>query len=122
MSLVQQDTIDLVTILPGDPRVVLLAYDGGEVPDPPLREQALQRKLSSYLQFVISGQFARNYPELLDRELCVVVLCTNPPSEGMSRIKGIRNHTQPDTFIPVEVMTHADFEVLLKQSSVQPKQ
>jgi hypothetical protein len=119
MSVVQQDTIDLVTILPGDPRVVLVAYDGGEVPDPPLREQALQGKLSSYLQFVISGQFARNYPKFLDRELCVLVVCTNPPSEGMSKIKGIRNHARPNTFIPVEVMTHADFEVLLKQLSVR---
>ena len=70
MSLVQQDTIDLVIILSGDPRVVLVRYDGGEVPDPPLRKQALQRKLSSYLRFVISRQFARSYPEFSDRELC----------------------------------------------------
>jgi hypothetical protein len=33
MSLAQQNKVDLVTVLPGSPRVVLVAYDGGEVPD-----------------------------------------------------------------------------------------
>jgi hypothetical protein len=63
MSLAQQNKLDLVTVLPGNPRVVLVAYDGGEVSDPQLREQALQKKLMAYLQFVISGQFARTYSQ-----------------------------------------------------------
>lgn len=115
MSLAQQNKVDLVTVLPGSPRVVLVAYDGGEVPDPRLREEALQKKLMAYLQFVVSGQFGRTYSQFLDRDLGIVVVCVNVPTEGMTKVKGIRDHAHPETFLPVEIMTDAEFQASLKK-------
>ena len=115
MSLTQQNKVDLVTVLRGNPQAVLVAYDAGEVPDPQLREQALQTKLMAYLQFVISGQFARTYPQFLDRELGIMVVCVNAPTEGMKEIKGIRDHAHPENFLPVEITTDAEFRASLKK-------
>jgi len=115
MGLDRPDKMDLVAVLPRNPRVVLVAYDGGEIPDPQQREQALQKKLVAYLQFVISGQFARAYPKYLDRELCILVVCANAPTEGMTKIEGIRDHVHPETFLPVEITTDAEFQASLKK-------
>jgi hypothetical protein len=117
MSLAQQDKVDLVTVLPGNPRVVLVAYDGGEVPDPQERAQALQKKLMSYLQFVISGQFARTYSQFLDRDICIMIVCLRPPTEEMTKIKGIRDHAHSETFLPVEIITDAEFREGLAQTN-----
>jgi hypothetical protein len=116
MSLDRPEKVDLVAVLPRNPRVVLVVYDGGEVPEPHQREQALERKLAAYLQFVISGQFARAYPNYLDREVGIVVVCANAPTEGMTRIEGIRDHSHPETFLPVEITTDAEFQASLKNA------
>jgi hypothetical protein len=122
MSLAQHDRIDLVTLLPNSPRIALIAYDGGEVPDAQSREDALQKKLVTYLQFVVSGQFARTYAQFLDRELCILVVCSNPPTAGMKKIEGIRDHAHSETFLPVEVISDAEFrERLAKASPEKPK-
>jgi hypothetical protein len=115
MSLADVNKVDLVAVLPGNPRVVLVARDDGEVPDPNQREEALQRKLSSYLQFVISGQFARTYPQFADREIAIAVVCLNAPTEGMMKIKGIQDHARPETFLPVEISTEAELRASLKR-------
>jgi hypothetical protein len=113
MSLTQQNKVDLVAVLPGSRRVVLVAYDGGEILDPHLREQALQKKLTGYLQFVVSGQFARTYSQFLDRDLSILVVCLNSPTEGMTRIKGIRDHGCQEIFLPVEITTDEEFRASL---------
>jgi len=115
MGLDRPDKVDLVAVLPRSPRVVLVAYDGGEVPEPDQREQALQKKLAAYLQFVISGQFARAYPKHLDRDLGIMVVCVNAPTEGMMKIQGIRDHAHPETFLPIEITTDAEFRASLKK-------
>jgi hypothetical protein len=109
MSLAEPDVIDVVVTLPNDPRLLLLAYDGGEIPDTTAREIALQKKLDAYLKFVVSGQYAKAFPEDTDRDLCIVVICSDSPTEGMRRVRGIRDHRHPETFLPVEVITHAEF-------------
>ena len=117
MSLVNTDVIDIVTLVPGKTRVALVIVDDGLLPDDQSREQALQKKLTSYLQFVVSGQFARTYPDLLDRDLLISVVCTNRPSDEMRKIKGIRDHVHPETFLPVEVGTETEFRARLKKSA-----
>jgi hypothetical protein len=117
MSLAQSNKVDLVTVLPGNPRVVLIAYDGGELLDSQAREQALQEKLIAYLQFFISGQFARTYSQFLDRDVCILVVCLQPPTAGMMKIKGIRDHVHPETFLPVEIITDAEFRTCLAKAA-----
>jgi hypothetical protein len=51
----------------------------------------------------------------LDRDLGILVVCVNAPTEGMTKIKGIRDHAHPETFLPVEITTDADFRASLKK-------
>jgi len=118
MSITRSDIIDLVTLLPGTPsRVALVVCDSGEPQDPASREGALQKKLAAYLQFIVSGQFATDYPQFLDRELLILVVCLNPPTEGMKKIDGIRDSRHPETFLPVEVTTYMEFQSRLQRLS-----
>jgi hypothetical protein len=117
MSLLKPDHVDLVTLLPGAPaRVALIAYDGGEISDAEAREKALQKKLIAYLQFVVSGQFATAYPQFLDREPCIRVVCAHPPTEKMKDIDGIRDPAHPETLLSVEVTTDAAFREVLRRA------
>jgi hypothetical protein len=98
-----------VVLTPDKRKVALIAFDDGQVIPVEDRENALQKKLVSYLQFVVSGQFLRAYPGHGDLGVCVTVVCMVPPTEGMKKIKGIRDHERPESFLSVEVTTDAEF-------------
>jgi hypothetical protein len=117
MSLTQHDRIDLVTLLPCSSRVFLIAYDEGEISDAASREDALYKKLMAYLQFVVSGQFARTYAGFLDRELCILVICVHTPTDRMKNIERIRDSAHPEAGLPVEVISDAEFRGRLAGSS-----
>lgn len=122
MSLEKPEVIDVIFLSPDKKKVSLVVYDGGEVPAPAEREQALQKKLHTYLEFVASGQFLKTYPEHADRGVTALVVCLNPPTEGMKKIEGIRDHDRPETFLPVEVTTDAAFRAAFpKRESQAPK-
>ena len=103
MGLENVGVIDLVAALPDKSGVALVIVDGGEIVDDGLREEALNKKLLTYLTFVSSGQFAGLYPEHADRGVVIRVMCYAPPTEGMKRIKGIRDHDHPEFSLPVEL-------------------
>ena len=117
MSVAQQHKVDLICILPGRPRVVLVAYDNFEVGDSRLREEWLQEKLVAYLQFIISGQCFRLYPQFRGRDTCILVVCREQPTDRMMRIKGIRDQLHPEILIPVEIMTDAQFRRSIPQKA-----
>jgi len=117
MSLAKTDSVDIVAVLPGKETVALIACDGGEVPQDLEREQALQKKLIAYLDFVVSGQFNRTYPEHAARKVVIQVVCVNPPTEGMRKVQGIRDHDRPEIFIPVEVQTDREYRAAMTQSN-----
>ena len=113
MSPAKIDSIDLVALLPGKETVALIAYDGGEVPQDSEGELAMQKKIHGYLDFIVSGQFARTYPEDKKKRLVIQVVCQNPPTEGMKKVQGIRDHGRLETFITVEVKTDTEFKAAL---------
>ena len=114
MSLANPDVIDLVTLVPGKQKVALVAVDDGLLPDAHSREQALHKKLTCYLQFVVSGEFAKLYPDFVDRDIFISVLCMSSPSDEMRTIRGIRDRAHPETFLPVEIATESEFRARLK--------
>lgn len=109
MSLKKTDTIDLATILPGDEKVTLVVFDEGEISNEEDRRAALQEKLVTYLEFILSGQFARTFPEYLAMDIRIMVVCTTSPSDQIKSIEGIRDHSHSETFIPVEVILREEF-------------
>jgi hypothetical protein len=114
MSLTNVGVIDLVALTPDKSRVVLLVTDSGEITAENEREVALQKKLLGYLNFVASGQFVKAYPEHADRGVGVIVVCETPPTDGMTKVKGIQDHNRPDTFLPVEVTTPKGFQAIFR--------
>ena len=117
MSIAEQDKVDLICILPGSPRVVLVAYDSFELGDSRLREEWLQNKLVAYLRFTISGQCYRLYPQFQGRDTCILVVCREQPTDRMIHIKGIRDQLHPEIFISVEFMTDPEFRRSLPQNT-----
>lgn len=109
MALDKTDVVDILLLSRDKTRVLMVVYDGGEIPEPAEREQALQKKLHTYLDFVASGHFLKTYPEHADRGVIVTVVCLHPPTPGMKQIESIRDHGGPESFLPVEVMTDAEF-------------
>ncbi len=114
MSLAKSDVIDVVALLPNKQNVALIVFDDGALPTGDSRERALQKKLITYLQFVSTGQFIESHPEHADRGVKIIVVCMNPPSEEMRRIELIREHNQPEIYIPVEVMSDVEFRASLR--------
>jgi hypothetical protein len=119
MSLENLAVIDLIVLSLDKKKVSLVVYDGGEIPVPAEREQALQKKLRTYLEFVASGRFLNDYPEHADRGVCALVVCLNPPTEGMNAIEGIRDHDRPETFLSVEITTDAEFRASFPKKKSQ---
>ncbi|BGE88010.1 MULTISPECIES: DUF6572 domain-containing protein [Methylosinus] len=110
MSLTDFASIDLVARVPGDPRrVMLLIYDKGEYADDIERECALQRKLSAYLLFVETGQFAETYPALANAKLSVEVVCLIAPTARMKLIESVHSANHSGFFLPVNVSEEAEF-------------
>ena len=105
MSLTNINTIDIVTVLPGESRVTLVVDDNDEIQDAMKREKAFLKKLETYMKFVVSGQFARLYPDHTHREICIKVVCLHPPTDGMKKTRGIRDHVHPETFLPIEIVS-----------------
>ncbi len=87
----------------------LVAYDGGEIPDALEREDALQKKLATYLDFVASGQFLQTYPQYSDLGVDILIVCLYPPTDGMKKIHGIRDHDRHETFLTVTITSDAEF-------------
>ena len=98
MTLVKWDSIDIVFLAPDRSKVSLVAYDGGEVPEPAEREEALQKKLRTYLEFVASGQFLKMYPQHSDLGVDIIVVCLQPPTDGMNKIEASEITTVPRHF------------------------
>ena len=122
MSLTDTTTIDLITRLPGEPtRVALLIYDNGEIADDRERENALEKKLASYLMFVESGQFAEAYSAWAEAEISVEVVCSVAPTEGMKLIEGMYGSERSDLFMPINVAEEAEFRAKLGLSKTKTR-
>jgi hypothetical protein len=122
MALEDFATVDLVTRLPGSiPRAALVISDNGLIMSDGERETALQRKLSSYMFFVQSGQFREQYPMLAEMELSVEVVCSSPPTRAMKEIGCITHPDDPEFSLAVFVSEEAEFRTRLGLEELQPK-
>ena len=121
MSLAKSDVIDLVVLMPDKQTVALVAFDDGDLPVADSRERALQKKLVTYLQFVDTGQFIESYPEHADQGVRIIVVCMSPPSDEMRMILEIRAHDKPETSLPVEVLSDAEFRAGFRKQAPAAK-
>ena len=88
MPLEDPDTIDLMaTTTDGKPLLVIT--DAGLSRSDEERFEKLVAKLTSYVTFVMSEDFASRFPESRPSDATIEVVCADPPTEQMTKIGSI---------------------------------
>lgn len=67
----------------------MMIVDAGSVEDDDKRYEMLLDKLSAYTDWVMSEEFATEYPRTSASDVLIRVLCATPPSSTMLRITGV---------------------------------
>lgn len=70
----------------------LIIIDAGSVSDEATRYGMLVDKLAAYVNFVMSDEFAHEYPHTRAAEVTIRVLCATPPNEAMLKVKAVYPH------------------------------
>lgn len=99
MSLSNFDTIDLIVkTKEGMPLLVII--DDEEILDPEMRFDMFTRKLSSYLVFLNSVQFKKDYANIKIKELSIEICYNHEPTDKMKNLKKIASKDKKH-FIPI---------------------
>ncbi len=112
MGLDNPDTIDLTTkSLPGDEcRLGLYVVETDVTRDEAKRYEMLVRKLGTYAEFVVSEEFAREFPGITPADVLIRVLCASQPGEAMRQIATVHPRGREEQSIPVTCELTAEFE------------
>ena len=91
MGLEDKSTIDIMTkSLEGlENGLELHIVDSGEVTDEMQRYRMLVEKVGTYLGFIMSAEFARDYPTTRPVDVVIRVLCKQPPNEAMQQVQAV---------------------------------
>src|SRR5262245_50677369 len=107
MSLEDPDTIDIIT-RPEPNRLELVITDAGITTDPGERMEKLLAKLRNYVGYILSPEFAEEYPELGPDDVSITVVSATPPNSEMLQISHVKPRTEPPRFIAVRFMQFQD--------------
>lgn len=88
MTLEETDQIDMV-FLTKNGQHVLVIVDAGTITDETTRFNLFWEKLKVYSHYVMSDDYKKEYPNLTTRDVFIFVVCTEPPTEAMERIRDI---------------------------------
>ncbi len=91
MGIENTETIDMMTkSLDGTPNGLdLMIIDAGSIQDEATRFNMLVDKLSAYVNFVLSAEFAQEYPKTAAKQVMIRVLCATPPNEAMLKVNAV---------------------------------
>ena len=67
----------------------LIIIDAGSIQDEITRYRMLIDKLSAYVNFVVSDEFAQEYPHTTAAQVLIRVLCATPPNEAMLKVSAV---------------------------------
>ncbi len=67
----------------------LMIIDAGAEADEARRYALLLDKLGAYVNFVMSEEFAREYPRTRATDVTIRVLCATPPTEAMLKVRAV---------------------------------
>jgi hypothetical protein len=94
MGLENANVIDLVTS-PQPGRLELVITDAGLITDPAERREKLIAKLRAHVHYLLSDQFARDYPDISLDRVGIAVVCSTPPTSEMLNITRLRPRVEP---------------------------
>ena len=110
MGLEDISRVDMMTrSLDGVPNGLdLIIVDAGSLADEERRYEMLLDKLAAYMDYILSDEFAREYPHTAAAQILIRVLCATPPTDAMQRMNAIypsgdRTHRIRVVFEDVEV-------------------
>ena len=91
MGIENTETVDMMTkSLDGlDNGLDLMIIDAGSVANETTRYAMLVDKLGAYVNFVMSDEFARDYPRTTAAQVMIRVLCATPPTEAMLKVSAV---------------------------------
>ena len=67
----------------------LIIIDAGSIQDEITRYAMLIDKLAAYVNFVMSNEFADEYPHTHAAQVLIRVLCATPPTEAMLKVSAV---------------------------------
>ncbi len=111
MGLENPDVIDII-IKPEAGKLELVITDAGLTPDPGERLQKLIAKLKSYVNFILSPQFAEDYPYLGPEDVGIAVVSAKPPTPEMRNITHVKPRTVQEWFIAIRFVQFADGKLI----------
>lgn len=109
MSLEDTTKIDIVMKPPNGRGLYLIVFDAGEISDELRRYQLIVEKLMTYVEFVASGQYREQSPDVAREDITACVVCRTPPNDVMKQIVSVVSRQQPEVRLPVTVETEQEF-------------
>ncbi|ABC30321.1 hypothetical protein HCH_03579 [Hahella chejuensis KCTC 2396] len=105
MSLKNTDLIDVIAQSPHFDGYDIIAVDSGDIVDEIERYNLMIKKLSSYMEYIASGQVLENNPDMEGKNFRLCVLCKTEPNEAMLQVEALKTRTEPSFRFPVLVTT-----------------
>jgi hypothetical protein len=100
MPLEDPEVIDITT-RPEPNKLELMITDAGVTTDPRERLNLLMAKLRAYVNYILSEEFAAEYPELGPEDVSIVLVSDTAPTSDMLQITHVKPRSHPGRRIPV---------------------
>jgi hypothetical protein len=101
MTLEEANTIDIIT-KPKNGKMMMVITDAGVTTDPQERLEKLIAKLRSYVGYIMSDNFKKEYPGVKPKNVTIKVICQNEPTEQMKQIDKVMPHGDRENMIPIK--------------------
>ncbi len=88
MPLENPNVIDMIT-KPKNGKLELVVTDAGVTTEPRERFEKLLSKLKTYVNWVLSDDFKKDYAGVKPRNVTITVLCANEPTPQMKQLSAI---------------------------------
>jgi|SRR5580658_686637 hypothetical protein len=106
MALDNLTSIDMVVKETAHAKLTLLIVDGALHPSQKTRLEKLAKKIQLYVGYIVSPQFAKDYPNVKPEEVLIGVMCRQTPDETMAQMKQVRPKGKPDVSIRIACVQH----------------
>lgn len=100
MPLEDTEHIDIIT-RSEDGKVMLVITDAGITTNPDERFNMLIEKLKTYVAYVMSEDFKKEYSGLTLNDINILIMCKIPPTEQMRQITKVTPKGEPEKAISV---------------------
>lgn len=113
MALEEADTMDMAADTrskAGPFKFELFIFDHGRTDDPEERYQHFLNKLRTYVHFVQTAQFRKDFPDISPHEVLIRVLHQKPPTESMLAVKFVMPRGDRVNKITVLFQTFDEFK------------